>query len=494
MALLDTSIAARLGHVWGIFTTVELFTSRCGELSPNLSAGHTRRVTIISTFVLRSHTLQPQSSTTFPRKQFAPIALILRRPIRLDRDQKMKIAFLLNHYDVHQVPHVVPYAFELSLRHPHYEVMILSPGTDQLAFAEKIGRSYPGHDVTFVKLELSPAARLAEPLASRFVFSRKFVTLFENTALWSEFDAIVVPETNTTQLRRIPQLQHVKFIRVCHGAGDQRGLGSFDNRLREFDLVLVPGQKYSTELVEGGHVRPENVAISGYTKFELAEGPGVAETRRTFANDRPIVLYNPHHRRDLSSWWTMGRQVLDYFYKNPEYNLIFAPHVLLFKRPWGKGASLPRRYQNAPNVLIDKGSLSSCDMSYMNAADIYLGDVSSQIYEFIRRPRPCVFLNAHNVDHTADPSYASWQFGPVVQNVENLGAALETAQNRADHFIPRQRERFAYTFADFGSSQASACGADIIAQYMTTGKTSPRLQPWPASTTQEESAPLKDCA
>ncbi|CAN0494493.1 unnamed protein product, partial [Discosporangium mesarthrocarpum] len=262
---------------------------------------------------------------------------------------------------------------------------------------------------------------------------------------WSQFDAIVVPETNTTQLRSIPQLQHVKLIRVCHGAGDQRGLGSFDDRLQEFDLVLVPGQKYSAELVSGGHVRPEKVAISGYTKFELAEPPGAAEARRFFANDRPIVLYNPHHRRDLSSWWSMGRKVLDYFYENPDYNLIFAPHVLLFKRPWGKGAILPRRYQNAPNVLIDKGSLNSCDMSYMHAADIYMGDVSSQIYEFIRRPRPCVFLNAHNVDHADDPSYASWKFGPVVRSADDLGPALHIAQSKAEHYASLQRERFAYT-------------------------------------------------
>ncbi len=403
----------------------------------------------------------------------------------------MKIAFLLNHYDVHQVPHVVPYAFELSLRHPEHEVLILSPGADQLSLAEKIGRSYPGHKAFFVKIELSAVGQILEPVTSRFVFSRKFMALFENTALWTGFDAIVVPETNTTQLRRIPHLQNLKFIRVCHGAGDQRGLGSFDDRLQEFDLVLVPGQKYATELVESGHVKAENLAISGYTKFELETDH---QPRRYFQNDRPTVLYNPHHRRDLSSWWQMGHQVLDYFYDNPDYNLIFAPHVLLFKRPWGKGARLPRRYRNASNVLIDVGSLQSCDMSYLNAADIYLGDASSQIYEFIRRPRPCVFLNAHDADYTNDPSYASWRFGPVVHDVADLDAALHLARAREDLFRPIQEDRFAYTFAEFGTQRASECGADIIAQYLETGRTSPRLQPWPANVQQPVPALVKDCA
>ncbi len=393
----------------------------------------------------------------------------------------MKIAFLLNHYDVHQVPHVVPYAFELSMRHPAFKVQILSPADDQLNFAAQIGRAHPGHTVKLVKLQASALARMAEPLASKFVFARKVMTLVENTALWSGFDALVVPETTTAQLRRRPELEHVKLIRVCHGAGDQRGLGSFDNRMKEFDLVLVPGQKYAKELVADGHLEPNRFAISGYTKFELKPPARTISARDHFQNDRPVVVYNPHHRRDLSSWWRMGRQVLDFFYNSPDYNLIFAPHVLLFKRPWGKGARLPRRYKNAPNVLIDAGSKASCDMSYLDAADLYLGDVSSQVYEFIRTPRPCVFLNAHEADYRRDPSYASWAFGPVVDDVATLGQALSHARSRPEQFGPIQQARFAYTFADFGARQASSRGADIIAQFLTTGTVSPHAAAWPAT-------------
>ncbi len=405
----------------------------------------------------------------------------------------MKIAFLLNHYDIHQVPHVVPYAFELSLRHPNLDVLVLSPGEDQLGFAAKIGRSYPGHRANFVKLQLSGLGRLADPLASKFVFSRKFLTLFENTKLWSSFDAIVVPETNTAQLRQLPQLEHLKLIRVCHGAGDQRGLGSFDDRMQGFDLVLVPGQKYATELVDGGHVHGDRYAISGYTKFELDHNALESAPKRYFQNSRPTVLYNPHHRRDLSSWWQMGRQVLDFFYDNQDYNLIFAPHVLLFKRPWGKGAHLPWRYRNAPNVIIDRGSMASCDMSYLNAADIYLGDASSQVYEFIRRPRPCVFLNAHDADFEHDPSYASWRCGPVVSDVTDLESALRQAQDRHDHFGTVQQARFNYTFSNLGPRQASRCGADIIAQFLATGQIAGQTQPWPANVNQP-AALAQDCA
>ena len=37
-------------------------------------------------------------------------------------------------------------------------------------------------------------------------------------------------------------------------------------------------------------------------------------------------------------------------------------------------------------------------MAYTQRADIYLGDVSSQVYEFLLNPRPCVFLNPRRFD------------------------------------------------------------------------------------------------
>ena len=51
----------------------------------------------------------------------------------------------------------------------------------------------------------------------------------------------------------------------------------------------------------------------------------------------------------------------------------------------------------AGRVIVDLDSHRLNDMTYTNAADIYLGDVSSQVYEFSTQPRPCVFINAHGV-------------------------------------------------------------------------------------------------
>ena len=75
----------------------------------------------------------------------------------------------------------------------------------------------------------------------------------------------------------------------------------------------------------------------------------------------------------------MGLDVFDFFVENSNYNLIFAPHVVLFKRFIRHKGFLPKKYYDTPNILIDTGSQASADMTYMLNSDIYLGDVSSQV-------------------------------------------------------------------------------------------------------------------
>jgi CDP-glycerol glycerophosphotransferase (TagB/SpsB family) len=102
-------------------------------------------------------------------------------------------------------------------------------------------------------------------------------------------------------------------------------------------------------------------------------------------------------------------------------------------------------------------------MTYTNAADIYLGDVSSQIYEFLKTPRPCIFLNTHHVDHRGDPNYAHWQAGQVIDSIDDLGAALNQAQTDHAHvYRPIQRTLFDHTF-DLTDEPSSCRAARVIA-------------------------------
>ena len=55
------------------------------------------------------------------------------------------------------------------------------------------------------------------------------------------------------------------------------------------------------------------------------------------------------------------------------------------------------------------GSVRSIDMTYTDQASVYIGDVSSQVYEFLRRPRPCIFLNFDRTAWQGDENFAHWK-------------------------------------------------------------------------------------
>jgi CDP-glycerol glycerophosphotransferase (TagB/SpsB family) len=148
--------------------------------------------------------------------------------------------------------------------------------------------------------------------------------------------------------------------------------------------------------------------------------------------------------------------VLRAFKQQNRYNLIFAPHVMLFARRWVLTVDKlslaavrkpdPQLLQ-ASNIHADLGSSASNDMSYTNSADIYLGDVSSQIYEFLYRPRPCLFLNSHNVDWQDQASYLHWRAGPVIDSPNAIIAAVDDAVARHADYTAVQRTLLDSTFS-----------------------------------------------
>lgn len=376
----------------------------------------------------------------------------------------MRIGFLFNHYSPHQMPHAAPYAFELSRRCPEFDVVIATSSEAEIDMARKIGALYPGHHCRLIRLYPAWWCRVIDPLMSLFVFARKNRILKDNLAFFRSLDALVSPERHCRRLHTQHGLQQLKLIHTRHGAGDREGTRDEDVAL--FDFVLLPGQKNVDRLAEAGYLQPGCYAVVGYPKFEVIRGWGCGQ-RRLFDNTNPVVVYNPHFYQPLSSWSSMGHAVLDFFAANPQYNLIFAPHAVLFERRWRHHASLPPRYKGVPNILIDTDSPALSDMTYTLAADIYLGDVSSQVYEFLLEPRPCIFLNAHRVAWENNPHYTHWRFGQVIDNIEHgLGPALAAASATHQQFLPLQLAGFVYTFHDEPGSTAAQRGADAIAGFL----------------------------
>ena len=300
------------------------------------------------------------------------------------------------------------------------------------------------------------------------------MVLKNNLDFFRSLDVLVAPERHCMRLRTRVNLQGVRMIHARHGAGDRQG--GFDDRSGAFDLTLLPGQKYVDRLQEIGALRANSYAVVGWPKFEVVRGLN-PNPIRFFDNDNPVVVYNPHFDQSVSSWEKMGLQVLDFFVENPNYNLIFAPHVVLFKRRVRHRGYLPDKYRKVPYILIDTGSAASTDMTYMLNSDIYLGDVSSQVYEFLLELRPCIFLNAHHVEWQDDPNYLHFTLGQVVDNVEQeLGPALERAFETHEQYLNEQQRTFAYTIFTEADSTAAQRGADAIARFLSEPENSGAAQ------------------
>jgi hypothetical protein len=234
------------------------------------------------------------------------------------------------------------------------------------------------------------------------------------------------------------------MIHLKHGAGDRSG--SYNPKHAEFDLTLVNGPKDKERLIERGLVTDENCIVVGYGKFELVR----EKPEPLFANDGPNALYNSHFDREVGSWVRHGREVVQAMTRIPGWNFVVAPHV--------KVRGGPRFRSGAPNVLIDRGSTRSIDMTYTQAADVYIGDVSSQVYEFIRTPRPCIFLNLDRIDWRSNPAYAHWALGQVIESLDELPAALERAKALQPKFEKAQRAMSAISIdeSDIPASQRQA--------------------------------------
>lgn len=267
-----------------------------------------------------------------------------------------------------------------------------APGFRALAGYEN-GRNPP------LPAKLPMLARLAPKLARAAA-----VVCAEQTSLW------------------LPTLLPLKsrFIKTSHGVGSMSARD--DRRRRAAWRLLVPSERERQTYLDRAF-DPARVVATGYVKsaFRPSDVP-----RSWFAEDRPIILYTPHWQRHRSSWWRWGEDVIQRLADQQRYNVILAPHQRLVERAEDLRPALDR-VAGLPHIHCDIDSFAMVDGSYTAAADLYLGDTSSQLIEFLARPRPCLFLDAHGVDWRGDPSYAMWVAGDVLTGIDDLLPAIDRA-------------------------------------------------------------------
>ncbi len=381
-----------------------------------------------------------------------------------------RIGFLFNHDQTHQIAHSLPIALALAARGEHRIVLAYAKDSVRAEIERQADPALLAR-MELVKLGLRRAdTRLLAGALERLVPATKLLLYRDNLDFFRSFDAVVVSEKTSLLLKTRYGLSDVALIHTRHGAGD-RAIG-FNPESARFDLVLVSGPKIRDRLIADAGLSPEQIAIVGYPKFDLCAQNRFADSFP--APERPVVLYNPHPSPKLSSWFRDGAAVLAAFRGQDRYNLIFAPHVMLFERKWVVTVDPPSlarvtppapEVRRGPRIHVDTGSAASSDMSYTNRADIYLGDVSSQIYEFLREPRPCLFLNSHGVRWEDDPNYLHWRSGPVLDTPAGLLDAIDAAIASHPTYAPAQQALIDATFS-LSERPSAERAADAIGAFL----------------------------
>lgn len=238
----------------------------------------------------------------------------------------------------------------------------------------------------------------------------------------------------TTELKGSSWLLNspVKLVWLLHG------IISNDNpyfKNWQCNIVVSPQVNLEEKLKERTTVAPNTIFYkNAYLKKEIINN--YKNTKSLFNNDNPVVVYNPHWDNGLnqSSWFNYGLNILEFFKKNSQFNLIFAPHLLLDKFYKIK---VPQDYIDCPNIIIDLNSPNLTNGAYIGHADFYLGDVSSQFFEFAlcnRTIKP-IFINCSKMDWKKKPIYSYWGTGSVINDIDELCSAIENATPKDDGFI-----------------------------------------------------------
>lgn len=267
---------------------------------------------------------------------------------------------------------------------------------------------------------------------------------------------VVCAEQTSLWLPTVLPFWHTRFVKTSHGVGSMSARD--DRRRRAAYRMLVPSDREKATYTARG-LPDAQLVVTGYVKAGFR---GLARPPKLFADDKPVVVYAPHWQRSRSSWWQWGRQVVAMLAAQDRLNVILAPHQRLVEKA-PEVREVLAGVAHLPHIHTDLDSFAMVDGSYMGAADLYLGDTSSQVVEYLIRPRPCVFLNPETLDWRATDDHGFWECGEVVDRLEALPAALDRAFAEHPRYQAEQRAFAADALGDASPEAAKRAAAAVLA-------------------------------
>lgn len=351
------------------------------------------------------------------------------------------------------IPHLYPIMEALAQADPH---TVIEAWTSTQTHEVLLGRWLAESGIGHIRLRRAPGwLRTNDPERGINPELPAKLPLLARIA-WplSQARAVVSAEQTSLWLPRL--LPMPPFVNTTHGVSP---MGNRDGgRRKSIALFLVPSERERTTYLERG-IDPRTIVATGYVKAGFRH---LAVAQPAFDEQRPVVLYNPHWQQYRSSWWQWGEQAIEKVLETGRYNLIFAPHQRLIEGVSGLREYCARLALRG-DTICDYETFAAVDGSYPHAADIYLGDTSSQLLEFLQRPRPAVFLDPLRRDWRSDPSLDLWQNGPVVTDLAQLPKALERAVAEHSALAAIQRSFVAEWMGNADGSGPVRAAQEILA-------------------------------
>ena len=180
----------------------------------------------------------------------------------------MRVGFLFNHDQVHQVAHSLPVALALAGAGTGAEIILATTNERVEAEVRRLAGDAIGRSLTLVRLALrKTSSRIVARVAGQLAPASKLLIYGDNLDFFRSLDTLVVTEKTSLALKTRYGLDTLKLIHTRHGAGD-RAIG-FDSASAGFDHVLVSGPKIRDRLIAEAHLDPDRITIVGYPKFDL---------------------------------------------------------------------------------------------------------------------------------------------------------------------------------------------------------------------------------
>jgi len=340
-----------------------------------------------------------------------------------------RIYFCYNQ-SIHHIYHSIFIAIELSNLQKRYEVVVLSTSREASKIIAEELSSIP-NNVTFIKIRHLGYNRIDYNI-NWFVFLCR-IRMHRPAA-------IILTDYFDNVFRQL--LLKTFWVYVSHGA-KSRTYG-YDSHIKDYDLVIVPGERVQ-EQIQKRIGMLDNCVMVGYSKIDYFcyhQGKPL----QLFKDLKPVILYNPHFEKEISSFFDNGIDLLKSLSKTDKYNIIFMPHPDLAR----KYSRLLNSAVGLPNVVIV--ALPQINLDYMAISNLYITDVSSAVFEWLYFNKPALFFNTKRIDWQNNRYYFYWTCGQVVEDVSEMLEAIDYALKHPEDFHAQRKAMFDKTFSNQGKN------------------------------------------